>query len=250
MTHPRYDRIGHGYADTRREDPALKARIREALGDVRSVVNVGAGAGSYEPDDIAVVAVEPSAVMVAQRPAGRPAVRGSAAALPLHDASFDAAMTVLSIHHWEPAQERGVRELCRVARDRVVIVTIDPKVSGRMWLMADYLTEVRYLDHRILPDVQRVVDWLDRPATVEVVPVARDTPDWTLLSFWANPERVLDPAARFATSGFARQTDAVVERVVRDVEADLASGRWDERYGHLRELEAFDGGLRLIIAER
>lgn len=244
----RYDDIGRGYAARRREDAALMRRVEAALGDARSVVNVGAGAGSYEPRDRGVIAVEPSHVMAAQREPGRPAVRGTADALPLHDRSVDAAMTVLSLHHWHPDQERGVRELCRVAREAVVIVTIDAAVSGRMWLMADYLHEVRELDMRIFPAPETIVSWLDRPASVEVVPVHRDTPDHTLLSFWAHPERVLEEDARAATSGFARQPPEVIERVVGAVEADLRDGSWDRRHGALRAREAFDAGLRLICA--
>ena len=248
MTAPRYDRIGHGYAARRREDPVLKALIREALGDAATVVNVGAGAGSYEPLDRVVLAIEPSAVMAAQRDPSRPAIRATADALPLHDQSVDAAMTVLSLHHWHPWQERGVRELCRVARGAVVIVTIDAVVSGGMWLMADYLHEVRDLDLAIFPPIPALLSWLDRPAEVAVVPVPRDTPDHSLMSFWAHPERVLDPAARAATSGFARQTAAVIDRVVRDVSADLASGWWDARHGGLRGRGALDVGLRIICA--
>ncbi len=130
----------------------------------------------------------------------------------------------------------------------MVILTIDPEVSGRMWLMADYLHEVRDLDRAILPPVDTIVSWLDRPAVVDAVPVPRDTPDHNLLSFWAHPERVLDPAARAATSGFARQPEEVVARVVAAVEADLAAGRWDARHGELRSLPHHDAGLRLIRA--
>lgn len=245
-----YDRIGRGYAARRREDAGLKAHILDALGDARSVVNVGAGAGSYEPADRTVIAIEPSVAMASQRAPERPAIRASAEALPLHDQSVDAAMTVLSLHHWHPHQEAGVREMCRVARDAVVIVTIDAEVQGRMWLLADYLREVRDLDLAIFPPPDTIVSWLDRPAEVEVIEVSRDTPDHTLMSFWAHPERVLDAEARAATSGFARQTADVVARVVRDVEADLASGAWDARHGHLRELASYDAGLRLIRASR
>lgn len=246
----RYDRIGHGYATRRRPDPALAARIEAALGDAVSVVNVGAGAGSYEPPDRSVLAVEPSEVMAAQRPTDRPAIRGVAQQLPLHDASVDAAMTVLSLHHWHPDQRRGIEELCRVARDTVVIVTVCPQRSGEMWLMRDYLTEVRDLDHRIFPTPDQLQGWLDRPSRVEVLPVHRDTPDHTLMSFWAHPERVLDASARQVTSGFARQAPAIVDRVVADVQRDLETGVWDERNGHLRALESFDAGLRLIVARR
>lgn len=246
---PRYDAIGEGYAALRREDPDLRARIEAALGEAKTVVNVGAGAGSYEPRDRHVVAIEPSDVMAAQRPAGRaPAIRAGAGALPLRDGSVDAAMAVLTVHHWDADARRGVEELRRVARGPVVIVTYDAQVSGAMWLMADYLTEVAAMDRRICPAPETIAGWLGAGAEVQVVPIARDTPDWTLMSFWAHPERVLDPAARAATSGFARQPPEVVERVVRDVERDLASGAWDERHGHLRRLGAYDAGLRLVVA--
>ena len=245
-----YDAIGDGYAARRREDPRLRARIHAALGPARSVVNVGAGAGSYEPTDRAVFAIEPSAVMAAQRPPSRPAIRASAERLPLHDRSVDAAMTVLSLHHWHPHAEAGVREMCRVTRDAIVIVTIDAEVSGRMWLMADYLHEVRDLDLEIFPPIDTLLGWLDRPARVEVVPITRDSPDHNLLSFWAHPERVLDAEARHATSGFARQPPEVVARVVAAVTRDLASGAWARRHGGLRELDELDVGLRLIRASR
>jgi SAM-dependent methyltransferase len=246
----RYDTIGQGYAALRREDPAVAAMIAEALGDARTVVNVGAGAGSYEPRDRHVLAVEPSDVMAAQRPEElAPAIRAGAGALPLRDASVDAAMAILTVHHWDADRERGVRELRRVARGPVAILTYDAEVSGAMWLMADYLTEVAAMDRAICPPPERLADWLGGDEVrVHAIPIARDTPDWTLLSFWAHPERVLDPAARAATSGFARQPPEVVERVVADVERDLASGAWDERHGHLRALDAYDGGLRLVVA--
>ncbi|MEZ4448346.1 MAG: methyltransferase domain-containing protein [Nannocystaceae bacterium] len=247
-TRDRYDRIGHGYASTRREDPRLAARIHAALGDARTVINVGAGAGSYEPLDRRVIPIEPSDVMSAQRPRERPpAVRARAEALPFIDDAADAAMTVLSVHHWAPRQEEGVRELRRVARGPVVIVTVDPEVSGAMWLMADYLHEVADLDRQIFPSLAALDRWLGGGAEVEVVPVPRDTSDWTLMSFWAHPERVLDPAARAATSGFARMPAAVVDRVVGEVARDRADGTWARRHGHLRGLEAWDAGLRLVV---
>src|SRR6187397_159134 len=130
----RYDAIGLGYARTRREDPGFRARIHAALGDARTVVNVGAGAGSYEPRDRHVIAIEPSAVMAAQRDTAlSPAIRASAGALPLHDQSVDAAMAILSLHHWDDERESGVRELRRVSRGPIVILTVDPVVSGEMW---------------------------------------------------------------------------------------------------------------------
>jgi hypothetical protein len=128
-----------------------------------------------------------------------------------------------------------------------VILTYDPEVSGEMWLMADYLPEVAELDRRIFPPPRQLAGRLGDRARVEIVPIRRDTPDWMLGSFWAHPERVLDERARRATSGFARLDAAVVDRVVRDVQRDLASGVWDGRHGHLRELDAYDAGLRLVV---
>ena len=249
MTGARYDTIGTGYAATRREDPDLRSRIHAALGDARTVVNVGAGAGSYEPRDRHVVAIEPSDVMAAQRPPGlAPAIRATAAALPLRDSAVDAAMAILTIHHWDDDRERGVRELRRVARGPVVILTFDAEVSGEMWLTREYLPEVAELDRRIFPPPAQVAAWLGGDVSTEVVPIPRHTPDWTFGAFWAHPERVLDARARGATSGFARMDPAVVNRVVDAVARDLASGAWDERFGHLRALEAFDAGMRLIVA--
>lgn len=245
---PRYERIGLGYAHTRREDPRLAARIHRALGDARTVVNVGAGAGSYEPRDRYVIAIEPSEVMAAQRPPGLvPALRASAGELPLRDQSVDAAMAILSIHHWDEEQERGVREMRRVARGPVVILTYDALLSAQMWLMADYLPEVAERDRRIFPGADRLAAWLGGSLRVETVEIPDDTPDWTLGSFWAHPERVLDPAARNATSGFARMEAAVVDRVVDSVRRDLETGAWDRRHGYLRAARSFDAGMRLII---
>lgn len=249
MTGARYDAIGAGYAVTRREDPRIAARIAAALGDTRSVVNVGAGTGSYEPPDREVTAVEPSAVMIAQRgPERAPAIQASAAPLPFADASFDAALAVLTLHHWDAQREAGVRELRRVARGPVVILTYDAVVSRRMWLMTDYLPEVADLDDAIFTPPDQLAGWLGGDVAIEPVPLHRDTPDWMLGSFWAHPERVLDPAARTATSGFARMDPGVVDRVVAAVSADLSSGAWDARHGHLRTLAELDVGLRLIVA--
>lgn len=245
----RYDTIGHGYSRTRREDPLFRARIHAALGDARTVVNVGAGTGAYEPVDRYVIAIEPSDVMAAQRPRDlAPAIRASAGSLPLRDGSVDAAMAVLSLHHWDEERERGVRELRRVARGAVVILTYDAAVSGAMWLMSDYLPEVAALDHRTFPPPERLAEWLGGDVRIDNLPIPRDTPDWMLGSFWAHPERVLDADARAATSGFARMPTDVVDRVVSAISRDLASGLWDARHGHLRGLDALDVGLRLVVA--
>ena len=245
----RYDTIGHGYSRTRREDPRFRAQIHAALGNARTVVNVGAGAGAYEPTDRHVIAIEPSDVMAAQRsPDLVPAIRASAGNLPLRDRSVDAAMAILSIHHWDEEREAGVRELRRVARGPVVILTYDATTSAAMWLMADYLPEVAALDFRIFPSPEQLTEWLGGDVRTDKVPIPRDTPDWQLGSFWAHPERVLDATARAATSGFARMPANVVDRVVSEVSRDLASGLWDGRHGHLRRLDSLDVGLRLVVA--
>ncbi|HST55152.1 MAG TPA: methyltransferase domain-containing protein [Solirubrobacteraceae bacterium] len=248
MFDTRYDSIGAQYAATRREDPGIATLIHAALGQARTIVNVGAGAGSYEPRDRHVIAVEPSEVMIAQRdPRLPPAIPSGAYPLPLEDQSVDAAMAILTIHHWDGDQERGVRELRRVSRGPVVILTFDPQVSARMWLMADYLPEVAELDRRIFPTPQTLARWLDAEVDVREIPIPRDTPDWTLGSFWAHPERVLDAQARSSTSGFARMPPLVVNRVVEAVQRDLQDCAWDARHGHLRELEEYDAGLRLLV---
>jgi SAM-dependent methyltransferase len=248
-TSARYDRIGKGYADTRREDPRIAELIEGALGQARSVINVGAGAGSYEPRDRYVIAVEPSDLMASQRPSNLvPALRGGASPLPLRDQSVDAAMAILAIHHWDDTQAHGVSELSRVARGPVVILTYDATVSTQMWLFSDYLPEVAELDRRIFPPLDRIAEWLGREINVETVPISRQTPDWNLGSFWAHPERVLEPGARQATSGFARMEPLVVERVVRAVQSDLDDGTWDARHGCLRDLDEYDAGLRLVVA--
>jgi SAM-dependent methyltransferase len=245
----RYDTIGHGYSRTRREDPRFRVQIDAALADARTVVNVGAGTGAYEPTDRHVIAIEPSDVMAAQRSRDlAPAIRASAGSLPLRDRSVDAAMAVLSLHHWDEEREKGVRELRRVARGAVVILTYDATISGAMWLMADYLPEVAALDLRTFPPPEQLAEWLGGDVRINKLPIPRDTPDWMLGSFWAHPERVLDANARAATSGFARMPTDVVDRVVSNVSRDLASGLWDERYGYLRDLDALDVGLRLVVA--
>ena len=186
--------------------------------------------------------------MAAQRPRElAPAIRAFATDLPLRDGSVDAAMSILSLHHWDDCRQ-GLRELRRVARDTVVLMTYDTKVSGQMWLTADYAHEIAERDRRIFPDPQLLGEWLGGDVRIEVVPIPRDCRDWMFGSFWAHPERVLEPVARAATSGFAQMTPAAVERVVAEVSRDLESGVWDQRHGHLRQLEAFDSGLRLVVA--
>jgi hypothetical protein len=157
-------------------------------------------------------------------------------------------MALVTIHHWDAEREAGVRELRRVARGPVVIATYDPVASGRMWLPAEYVPEVAHLDARIFPPPEQVAGWLGGDVRIDPLPIPYDCTDWMFGSFWAHPERVLDPVARANTSGFARMDPAIVERVVAALRRDLESGAWDERHGELRSLDAYDAGLRLIVA--
>jgi SAM-dependent methyltransferase len=240
----RYERIGTGYAATRRTDPRIAAQLHRALGHARTVVNVGAGAGSYEPADRDVVAIEPSETMAAQRPVGLPpALNATAEALPLADDSVDAAMAVLTIHHWSD-QRAGVDEMLRVARDRVVILTFDPAVVSGMWIR-EYAPEIIGFD-REFPAIDELSEWMGG-AEVELVPSRNDCEDLFLETLLGRPELVLDPVVRANTSGMARLSDEAERRAVERLEADLASGEWDRRYGHLREPGERDGGMRLVV---
>jgi SAM-dependent methyltransferase len=239
-----YDRIGRTYASTRRPDPRVEAAILSALGDAASVVNVGAGAGSYEPPQT-VLAVEPSAAMIAQRPDGAaPAVQATAERIPLPDGACDAALAVLTIHHWaDPA--RGVSEMRRVAR-RVVILTWDPDYAEAFWLVRDYLPESTALDRRRMPAIAQVCEWLGG-AEVTPVPVPHDCVDGFFAAFWRRPEAYLDPRVRAGMSNLAR-LGAPVDRAVAALRADLESGAWHERNRDLLELDELDLGYRLVVS--
>jgi len=238
-----YDSIGRGYGARRKQDPRIAERILEALGPSRSVVNVGAGTGSYEPRDRALVAVEPSRVMIRQRPPeAAPAVRASATDLPFRDGSFDAALAVLTLHHW-PDLPRGLAELRRAARRTVVILTFDPSAHG-FWL-TDYFPEIPELDRRSLPALSEIERQLGR-AQVFDVPVPCDCTDGFLGAYWRRPHAYLDPDVRSAISVFSRIGD--VESGLARLRADLDSGEWHRRYGHLLGLPQLDVGYRLIVA--
>jgi SAM-dependent methyltransferase len=219
-----------------------------ALGDARSVVNVGAGTGSYEPPDRQVTAVEPSAVMIAQRPPdAAPAVQANAEALPFLDGKFDAAMAILTLHHWSDV-DAGLAELVRVARRRVVIVTFDPGTWGDQWIVRDYIPEILDDTYDWKPSIARILDALPS-ATVEVLPAPRDCTDRMFATLWARPEEYLDPRIRAATSVWHQLPPEASARALDRLARDLASGAWDERYGHLRTTPEWDVGLRLIRAE-
>jgi SAM-dependent methyltransferase len=242
----RYDRIGTSYREHRRPDPRIAELLDAALGSAATVLNVGAGTGSYEPAGRRVIAVEPSAVMIGQRPAGAaPAVRAIAEALPFDDHSFDAALAVLTVHHWGDVA-RGLAEVRRVA-GRVVILATDAHRINQLWLTADYFPgSARARRPGVQPD--RIAALLGGHVAIVPVPVPRDCTDGFGEAFWARPEAYLDPAVRAAMSACSLLSAAEVEDGVTRLAADLASGRWDARHGYLRDRPDYDTGHRLIIA--
>ena len=240
-----YDAIGVGYGHHRRPDPRIAAAIRDALGAAESVLNVGAGAGSYEPRDRAVVAVEPSLVMIRQRRrGGAPVVQASATRLPFRDAAFAASLAVLTVHHW-PDRAHGLTEMVRVTRERVVILTWDPAFSG-FWLVDDYFPEIGVVDRPIFPSI----DELERAlGSVECRPllIPHDCTDGFLGAYWRRPDAYLDPGVRRAISTFSKIGD--VESGLTRLRCDLEDGTWRRRHGHLLNQPEIDLGYRLIIAE-
>lgn len=237
-----YDTIGVHYTELRRPDPRIGRHIEQALGPARSVLNVGAGAGSYEPADRQVIAVEPSIEMIRKRsPTAAPVVQASAEALPFDDDSFDAAMAVLTVHHW-PDKEAGLREVRRVTRGPIVLLTADP--AHRPW-PTDYLPQLAALDEAQMPRMSDYERWLGR-VQVSVVPVPHDCVDGFLYAWWRRPAAYLDPRLRSGSSSFWAIGDVTAE--LGRLQDDLATGAWERRYGHLLELEAYDAGYRLVVS--
>lgn len=239
----RYDTIGADYANLRRPDPRIGAAIWDALGGAETVLNVGAGAGSYEPADRAVTALEPSAGMIRQRPPGAaPAVQGVAEALPFPDRAFDAAMAVNTVHHWTD-KAKGMAEMRRVARGPVVVLTSDPTFR-EMWLL-DYFPGLATLDDRQMPQIGAYEGWLGG-VEVTPVPVPHDCADGFLYAYWRRPRAYLDPKIRAAMSSFWALGD--LSEGLRRLEADLDDGAWEARYGALLTQDSWDVGYRLVTA--
>jgi SAM-dependent methyltransferase len=240
-----YDAIGATYRATRRTEPRIAAQLWAALGDARTVLNVGAGTGSYEPPDREVTAVEPSAVMRAQRPEGAaPCVAATAEGLPFKDQSFDAAMAFATVHHWQDPIA-GLREMQRVAR-RVVVFTCETTESAwrrRFWLTRDYLPEVAASPVGLATELARAIG-----ARMEPVLVPWDCADGFFEAYWRRPEAYLDENVRRGISVWGSVGREAEQRAVRSLRADLASGRWADRNRDLLDLEAAELGLRLLIA--
>lgn len=239
----KYDTIGRNYAELRKPDPRIASRIYAALGSAATVLNVGAGTGSYEPMNRSVVAVEPSVEMIRKRrPGSAEAIQASAGDLPFADRSFDASMAMLTIHHW-PDKAAGLREMRRVTRGRIVLLTFDP--AHRPWL-TDYLPELAALDEAQMPALSDYARWLG-PVEIAPVPVPHDCVDGFLYAYWRRPAAYLDPYLRSGSSSFWALETA--EAGLQRLKHDLESGAWERRYADLLALEAYDAGYRLVVAE-
>jgi SAM-dependent methyltransferase len=246
--HATYDEIGRSYAMFRRPDPRIAGMIDAALADARTVLNVGAGTGSYEPADRDVVAVDPSPVMVRQRPAHRPPVVIAAAEqLPFPDGCFDAAMAVLTAHHWaDPVA--GLAEMRRVSTTQVVL-TFDPEISNGFWLITDYIPAAGVVPGATALPLSTVVQALEA-SSVRPVLIPHDCVDGFGWAYWRRPEKYLDPQARACISMLAQADPVLVEAGVKRLSQDLASGEWARRYHQLLQQEWIDGGFRLVVANR
>jgi SAM-dependent methyltransferase len=239
----RYDTIGVNYSELRKPDTRIVAEIDAALGSARTVLNVGAGAGSYEPSDRQVTALEPSIEMIRQRSA--PAdliVQGRAEELPFDDDSFDASMAILTVHHWSD-QAKGLAEMRRVTRGPVVILTYDPSFRG-FWL-ADYFPALISLDEAQMPPLRDYERWLG-PVRISPVRIPHDCTDGFLCAYWRRPAAYLDPGIRAAISSFWMVGD--VTEPLSMLKSDLESGAWADRHSELLNLEAYDCGYRLVVA--
>lgn len=245
-----YDEIGKHYSDHRQSDPRIRQTILDALGGVESVANVGAGTGSYEPTSGRVIPIEPSEVMANQRPPGlTKAIIAAAEELPLADNSVDAALAILTIHHWSDWR-LGLREMQRVARRRIVLLTIDPVVQREVWIFSEYFPEIAARDASRFPSLAVIRRTLRGTVSVTDVPIPADCRDGFLLTFWNEPEGLLDDRRRAATSGFA-SLDPEIERAgIERLRRDLEAGEWDARHEALRVLSEFDAGLRLVVSSR
>lgn len=241
-----YGAIGVDYTSYRQPDPAIAAAVVDALGDAETVLNVGAGAGSYEPRDREVTAIEPSATMRAQRPADLvEAIGASSEDLPFGDGTFDAAMATFTVHQWSDL-EAGLREMCRVTTGPCLVLTCDPMLLDRFWL-AEYAPEVIETEARRYPDPLHIAELLGG-GDVRSVPIPLNCTDGFGEAYYGRPEALLDPGARRANSAWSFVAPSVHVRFVHDLTADLESGRWDEQYGHLRIQPTFNGSLVLVVS--
>jgi SAM-dependent methyltransferase len=243
-----YDKLGQKYSGHRQTDPEIAKYVNRALGDSKTILNVGAGAGSYEPADRYVVAVEPSEVMRSQRIANNkvPAVNAKADNIPFDDNSFDSSMAMVTVHHW-PDMDKGLKELRRVTKDRVIIMTFDPNELDNFW-NAEYFPELIEVEKARYPTIEFIKNSLGGNCEVTPVPVPLDCADGFQEAFYGRPEAFLEREVRLSQSAWGFLPETVEEKLVKALEDDLRSGQWDKKYGHYRTEPTFTCALRLIIS--
>ena len=243
-----YDKYGQKYSNQRQTDPRIAAYINTALGTAKTVLNVGAGAGSYEPEERYLVAVEPSAVMRYQRKISNrvPAVIGTADSLPFDDDSFDASMALVTVHHW-PDIKKGLQELRRVTKQQVIIMTFDPDSLDNFW-NAQYFPEVIEIERRRYPKIDVLIDVLGGRCEVQPIPIPFDCVDGFQEAFYGRPEAFLDKEVRKAQSAWGFLPEGEEGKIVDRLRGDLQSGAWDRKFGQFRSQRSFTCALRLVIA--
>lgn len=243
-----YDQLGQKYSGYRQTDPRIAAFVNEALGDAKTILNVGAGAGSYEPADKYVIAVEPSMVMRSQRMKNNkvPAINAKADDLPFDDNSFDASMAMVTVHHW-PDIDKGLKELRRVTKNKVIIMTFDPEQLDNFW-NADYFPELIEVERARYPSIEFIKKSLGENCEVIPIPVPLDCSDGFQEAFYGRPEAFLEKEVRLAQSAWGFLKDGLEEELVKRLSTDLESGAWDKKYGHCRTEPTFTCALRLVIS--
>ncbi|WCT14816.1 class I SAM-dependent methyltransferase [Mucilaginibacter jinjuensis] len=244
-----YDKYGKQYSGQRRTDPHIATFINEALGDAKTVLNIGAGAGSYEPEDRYVIAVEPSIAMRAQRINNHkiPAIIATADNLPFDDKAFDATMAIVTVHHW-PDIRKGLQELRRVTKHRVIVMTFDPDSLGNFW-NAEYFPEVIEVERQRYPTIDFLMEAMGGKTLVEAVSVPLNCVDGFQEAYYGRPEAFLSKEVRKAQSAWGFIAEDEQERIVKRLADDLESGAWDAKFGHYRTQPTFTCALRLIIAD-
>lgn len=243
-----YDRFGKTYSGHRKTDRRIAARVNQAIGDAKTILNVGAGSGSYEPDDKYVVAVEPSAVMRKQRIQNgkMPAINGFAANLPFDDQSFDASMAMVTVHHW-PDIAQGLQEMRRVTKGKVIVMTFDPESLDDFW-NAEYFPELIAVEKARYPKIKTITDALGGYCEIVKVPILLDCTDGFQEAFYGRPEAFLQEEVRLSQSAWGFLPVGLEEELAARLESDLISGKWDEKFGHFRTLPECTFALRLVIS--
>jgi SAM-dependent methyltransferase len=244
-----YDHTGATYSVTRRPDPRIGVVVENALRDAASVASIGAGSGSYEPSQT-VIAVEPSRVMISQRhPSLAPAVEATAERLPIRDDAVDAALAVLTVHHWTDLAA-GVSELRRIARERVVILTWDHTIMRQLWLLREYVPAAAKTDARLAVPIPTLISLLGQDGVSVInVPVPHDCVDGFGGAYWRRPEMYLDDSVRSGMSLFTMTPKPSVQEGLSRLRTDLETGRWQHRHADLLQKKELDLGYRLVVAE-